>query len=75
MLFQWSLHDLLFRDEMVLLTISVLTDQGCKPHFQLDTDATVYGLGIDTGIKITEEDDSLLRVKGELLQEKLPYVL
>lgn len=52
MLFQWSLRDLIFRDEMVLLTFSLLTDQGCKPHFQLDTDAT-YGLGIDTGIKIT----------------------
>lgn len=55
---------------MVLLTFSLLTDQECKPHFQLDTDATVYGLGIDTGIKITEEDDSLLRVKGEPLTGK-----
>lgn len=53
MLFQWSLCDLLFRDEMVLLTFPLLTDQGCKPHFQLNTDATVYGLGIDKGIKIT----------------------
>lgn len=38
---------------MALLTFSLLIDQGCKPHFQLDTDAAVYGLGIDTGIKIT----------------------
>lgn len=53
LLFQWSLCDLLFRDETVLLTFSLLTNQGYKPHFQLDTDATVYGLGIDIGIKIT----------------------
>lgn len=53
MLFQWSLCDLLFRDEIILLTFFLLTDQDCKPHFCSDTDATVYGLGIDTGIKIT----------------------
>lgn len=64
MLFQWSLHNLLFRDEMILLTFSLLTDQDCKPHFCLDTDATVYRLGIDTGIKITSEDANLIRVKG-----------
>lgn len=50
MLFQWSVCDLVFRDEKVLLTFSLLTDQGFKPHFQLDTDASVYGLCIDTGM-------------------------
>lgn len=50
MLVQWSVCDLVFRDEKVLLTSSLLTDQGFKPHFQLDTDASVYGLGIDTGM-------------------------
>lgn len=41
MLVQWSVCDLVFRDEKVLLTFSLLTDQGFKPHFQLDTDASV----------------------------------
>lgn len=50
MLFQWSVCDLVFRDEKVLLTFSLLTDQGFKLHFQLDTDASVYGLRIDTGM-------------------------
>ena len=56
--------DVVFSDEEVLLTISLLTDQGFKPHFQLDTDASVYGLGIDTGVGISWEDDSLLRFNG-----------
>lgn len=48
MLFQQPVCDLVFRDEKVLLTFSLLTDQGF--NFQLDTDASVYGLGIDTGM-------------------------
>lgn len=60
MLFQWSVCDLVNKDEKVLLTFSVLNCLGFKPHFQLDKNASVYGLGIDTGMQMTSQDDSLL---------------
>lgn len=60
MLFQWWVCDFVSKDEKVLLTFSVLNCQGFKPHFQLDKNASVYGLGIDTVMQMTSEDDSLL---------------
>lgn len=48
MLFHQSMWDLVFRDEKVLLTFSLLADQGFKSLFQLGAKTSVYGLGIGT---------------------------